>query len=528
VKTVLIADKLPDSCVQTLRDGGLAVSYRPGLSPEELREAAREASGIICRSGAKITAAVLEGADSLEAICRAGVGVDNIDVEAATRKGVVVMNTPSGNTVSTAEHAFALLLGLARNIGPAYVSMREGRWDKKKFLGSQLSGSVLGVIGLGRIGQAMARRAMAFGMTVVGFDPYISRETADKLGVELVDDLAGLLPCCDYFTLHVPENDLTRGLIGAEQVALMKDGARIINCARGSVVDQAAALAAVESGKLAGVAFDVYPKEPPDTYEFAQSDRVLATPHLGASTEEAQLAVAAEAAEQMVDALQRRHFRNALNMAAVPPEEMKLLQPYCDLATKLGLLVAQLTDGRPKAIAVTCKGELAEQSVDPVVNYGALGVLKRMLGSGVNFVSAAHIAEDRGIHVTSTATVGLEAGFTDIVEVTLVTDDGEVSVAGTLFGRQHPRIVRIGSMYVEVIPSGDLLVVYADDAPGVIGRIGTLLGSAGVNIARMGFGRESMGGNAILVLNLDSAADEATVSAIGQLDMVRQVWPVTL
>jgi len=528
MKTVLIADKLPDRCIDVLSEAGLEVANKPGLSNQELMQAVKNVHGVICRSGAKITEEVLKGTDSLEAICRAGVGVDNIDIAAASRKGVVVMNTPGANTLSTAEHAFGLMLALARNIGPAYISMRQGHWDKKKFLGSQLAGATLGIVGLGRIGQTVARRALAFQMNVLAYDPYISSETASKLGVELVDELTQLLPRCHYLTVHVPENDQTSGLIGEEQVALMRPDARIVNCARGSVVDQEAVLKAVEEGRLAGAAFDVYQQEPPGDFGFANDARILATPHLGASTEQAQLAVATQAAEQMVDALLRGHFRNALNVTAVPPEEMKALQPYCDLAAKLGRLVAQLNRGRPKAIEVACKGELAEQDIEPVINYGTMGVLAYMLGDVVNIVSAPHLAEERGIHITSSSTVGLASGFTDLVQVALDTDEGTMVAVGTVFGRKHPRIVSIGPFHVEVIPRGDILVVYGKDAPGLIGKVGAILGVAGINVARMGFGRQEKGGSAILALNLDSGPDEDTVDRIGRLDVVQRVLAVHL
>ena len=528
MKKVLIADRLPPNCTQILQEGGLEIVDRPGLKEDELKAAVKGISGIICRSGVKITEGVLDAADVLEAVCRAGVGVDNVDVHAASRKGVVVMNTPGGNTLSTAEHAFALLLALARNIGPAYMTMREGRWEKKKFIGSQLAGSTLGVVGLGRIGQAVAKRAGAFDMTVLVYDPYVSRETAEKLGVQLMDDLDALLARADYVTIHVPENEQTAGLLDAARIGRMKEGARLINCARGAVVDMDAAVGAVKAGKLAGAAFDVFVKEPPESFEFTQHDHVLATPHLGASTEAAQIAVAVDAAEQMVDALVRRHFRNAVNMAAVPPEEMKALQPYCDLARKLGKLVAQINRGHPEAIEIALKGELAQSDTGLVVSHGVMGVLQPMFGSHVNVVSAPHLAEERGVRITTSSTVGLEAGFTDLIVVKLVTDVGSVEAAGTVFGRKHPRIVRIGEFYVEVIPEGDLLIVRGNDVPGLIGKVGAILGVAGVNIARMGFGRTAQGGDAILALNLDSTVDAKTLDKIGELDVVQTAVPVKL
>ncbi len=528
MKKVLVADTLPEQCTQMLVEAGFEVIYRPGLPEEELKEAARDVNGIICRSGAKVTAKVLESADALEAICRAGVGVDNIDVAAASRKGVVVMNTPGGNTISTAEHAFALMLGLARNIGPAYASMREGRWEKKKLTGAQLYGSSLGVVGLGRIGREMARRATAFGMTVRAYDPFVTRETAEKMGVELRDKLEDVLADCDYLTVHVPETEQTEGLIGAGQIALMKDGSCIINCARGSVLDQDAAVAAVRSGKLRGAAFDVYVKEPPDDYEFARQDGVLATPHLGASTEQAQLAVATEAAEELIAALQRGHFRNAVNVSFVPPEEMRLLQPYCDLAAHLGRFVAQLQPGRPEALEISYLGELAHDDVELVQDYGAMGLMQSSLGANVNVVSAPYLAHERGIRVTSSATVGSEAGFTDLVELRLTTDTGTAQAAGTVFGREYPRIVSIDGFHVELIPEGHILVVFGKDMPGLIGKVGAMLGDAGVNIARMGFGRREAGGSALLGLNLDSPCDERTAERIQSLGVVQRVAAIEL
>jgi len=528
MKNVLVADTLPETCVALLKDADLTVDYRPGLALGELEKAVKGAHGIICRSGAKVTEDVIFAADDLEAICRAGVGVNNIDVGAASRKGVVVMNTPGANTVSTAEHAFALMLALARNICPANIAMRAGRWEKKRYVGCQLEGSTLAVIGLGRIGQTVARRAAAFGMEVIAFDPFVSRETAERLGVELFDDVDALVRRCDYLTVHVPENDQTSGLIDAERIAAMKPGARIINCARGSVVDQDAAVAAVNAGRLGGVAFDVYVEEPPPDYGFTQSDCVVATPHLGASTEQAQLAVARQAAEQMIDALLRRHYRNALNMPAVSPEEMKSLQPYCDLAEGLGALVARINRGRPQSVEVLCSGEFAEGDVEPVLNHGAVGVVRAMLGDEVNVVSAPLLAEERGIRITSSTTVGTEAGFTDLVEVRLTTDKGTVSVAGTVFGREHPRVVNVAGHPVELVPRGELLFVFGRDMPGLIGKVGGLLGMAGVNIARMAFGREQAGGRALLALNLDCACDRQTLDRVNDLDAVEEVVAVRL
>ncbi len=520
---VLLADKLPEQCVAMLEKAGFEVDNRPGLSEDELAQAVSDASGLICRSGAKVTAKVLENAAKLEAVCRAGVGVDNIDVESASRKGVVVMNTPSGNTLSTAEHAFALMLALARNIGPAYIAMRAGRWEKKKFVGTQLAGSTLGVIGLGRIGREVAKRAAAFGMMVLAYDPYVGREPGAKVTGELVESLSDMLKVCDFLTIHVPENDETAGMIGREQIALMKKTACIINCARGGVVDQDAAVAAVKKGKLGGAAFDVFVHEPPESFEFASNDRILATPHLGASTEEAQLAVALEAAEIIIDALSRRHFRNAVNIVALPPEEMKAVQPYCELAVRLGKLVAQLSTGRPQALEIACRGSVAQLNIDPIVSYGAMGMMQSSLGAGVNAVSAPLLARDRGIRVTGSSTIGGEDGFTDLVEVRLITAAGRTEAAGTLFGRSRPRLVRVDDFSVEIAPDGHVLMVFGSDVPGLIGKVGDTLGNAGVNIARMAFGRREAGGKALLALNLDTRCERATLDKLRGLNVVERV-----
>ncbi len=528
MKKVLIADDLPVHSVEMLRRAGLAVECRPGLAEEALAAAAAGVHGIICRSAAQISEAVLAAAPDLEAVCRAGVGVDNIDVAAASRRGVVVMNTPGANTISTAEHAFALMLGLARNIGPAYLSMRDARWDRGRFMGAQLAGSVLGIIGLGRVGQEVARRAAASGMKVHAFDPQVSREKAESLGVELVETLEGLLSGSDYVTVHVPESDVTRGLIGAEQVAVMRDGARIINCARGSVVDQDAVVAAVKSGKLAGAAFDVYETEPPDDYEFARDDRILATPHLGASTEQAQLAVATAAAEQLIDVLLHGRVRNAVNAQLASADEMVVLQPYCDLAEQLGKLVAQLSTGQPEALEVSCTGGVADLNIDPIVHYGAVGMLASSFGGRVNIVSAPHLADERGIRITSTRTSGATAGFTDVIEVGVRTDEGEVRAAGTLLGREHPRVIRMAGFDMELVPEGHILVVFNNDMPGAVGWVGAALGEAGINIARMGVARQDVGGNALLAFNLDTPCDQALMDRIASHELIQRVVSVKL
>ncbi len=517
---VLIADKLPDAARQALQDAGLQVVNRPGLDPEELMLAVEDVDGLIVRSGAQVTADVIDAAENLRAICRAGVGVDNIDILAASQKGIVVMNTPGANTISTAEHAFALILALSRNIGPAYIAMRGGRWDRKKFTGTELAGTTLGIIGLGRVGQAVAARAASFRMKIIAHDPFISHEVAGKMGVHLAESMEEVLSACDYLTVHVPGNEQTRALIGEEQIALMKPGARIINCARGDVVDQDAVVKAVRAGLLAGAAFDVYASEPPDNYDFAGDDRILATPHLGASTDAAQLAVGEQAVSQIIEALTNEQYPNALNTVAVSPEVMERLQPYCNLAMRLGKSAGCLNRGRPVSVQVTCQGEIAAHDTTPVVNYGVMGVLQSMLGDTVNIVSAPHLAQARGVQVTGSSSSASEGGFTDLVTLALVTDAGEIQVAGTVFERRHQRIVRIGQFRTEVIPEGHLLVVFGKDRPGMIGRVGAAVCEVGINIARMFFDRTEPGGDALLALNLDSPCDTDALETICSLDVV--------
>lgn len=525
---VLIADKLPQSTIQMVSEAGYEVDNSPGLSPEELKEALKDSAGVICRSGAKLTEDVFSTADDLKVVCRAGVGVDNIDIEAASRKGVVVMNTPGANTISTAEHTFALMLGLSRNVGPAYISMREGKWDRKKFKGAQLAGKTLGIIGLGRVGRAVAQRARAFDMKLIGVDPYISRDKASKLGITLHETLSDMLGECDYLTVHVPVNDETTGMIGTQEIEQMKPSARIINCARGAIVDRDAAVEAVRSGELAGAAFDVYVEEPPSDHDFTHDDRILATPHLGASTEAAQQAVGAQAAEQLIAALQDEHFRNALNITSVPPEQMDVLRPFCELSLKMGKLVGALNTGRLESLTVECKGDISECDITPVVNHGIMGVLETVLGENVNIVSAPHIAEERGMEINGHSSSATEGGFTDLISLSLCTENREISVSGTVLGESHSRIVKVAGFDTEIEPEGHLLLLYTQDRPGVVGEVGATLGQADINIAQMTFGRQKEGGSSLLALKLDNPCEDKIMQHLEKLDVVESAVSISL
>ncbi|MFW6163968.1 MAG: phosphoglycerate dehydrogenase [Planctomycetota bacterium] len=523
---VLISDKVASEAVEKLAaTEGIEVENAPGLEPDRLKARLAEADGIIVRSGTKLTAGVLEAAARLKIIVRAGVGVDNLDIPAASRRGVIVCNTPGGNTLSTAEHTCALLLALSRNVYPACRSLKEGQWDRKKFMGTQLAGKTIGVVGLGRIGLEVARRAAAFQMTVLGYDPYVTAERAKQHRVTLVDDLHALYAQADYVTVHVPVTDETRGMLGAEQLAAMKDGVKIINCARGEIIDEAALAEALRSGKVAGAALDVYPAEPPTNRELIDMDQVLCTPHLGASTEEAQLNVALEAADIMADALLHNRIRNALNVPAIAPAEAEALQPYADLARCLGLFQTQTLRRVPSRVRVTYGGDAAALNTRIVTAHLLAGLLAPVLEEDTNYINAPYLAEERGIHITE-ATTDHVADFTTLVSMALTVDGEEHEVAGTLVGKGEPRIVLIDGYRVEAMTRGTMVILFAEDKPGLIGSVGGLLGERGINIAAMTFGRKEAGGAAITVLNLDGPVDDAARDAVRQIPHVHQVHVV--
>jgi len=517
---ILVCDKVAEAGVGILRaEPDFELVESAGHSADELKEMIRDCDGIIIRSASKLTADVLERAGRLRVIVRAGAGVDNIDVGAASKRGIIVMNTPGGNTTSTAEHTFALMLGMSRNVHPAAASLEEGRWDRKLFTGTQLAGKTLGVIGLGRVGKEVVRRALAFQMQVIGYDPYLAGATGGELGIEVTEDLDDVLRRADYVTVHTPLNDETRGLVNAEKFAIMKEGVRIVNCARGGIVDEDDLLTALESGIVASAALDVYTSEPPANRALVEHPRVLATPHLAASTEEAQLQVALDAARQMIDALKGAEVRFAVNMPAFAVKAARGLAPLADLAHRLGELVVQLTDGRIRRIEVAYAGEAAKQDTRTVTTELLVAVLRQLVDVNVNFVNASLLAEEAGITVDETRSSASE-NFVTLVTVTAHTDSASTSASGTLFGRAEPRLVSVGGFEVEVSPRGEIVLVYNTDRPGLIGEIGKILGDAQINIARMTFGRKEEGGEAITVLNVDAPVPEDV------LDKVRGVRSV--
>jgi D-3-phosphoglycerate dehydrogenase len=527
--SIIVLDTLsPDGIarLEEARRAGITYEVRTGLSGDALREALADHDGAICRSGVKITAAALTGNHRLRAIVRAGVGTDNIDKEAATRLGIVVMNTPAGNTLSTAEHAFALLLGLSRNVAAADASLRSHAWERQRFTGVQLAGKSLGIVGLGRIGQAVARRARAFDMRVLGFDPFLSPERAAELGVEPVESVRRLLSQVDYLTVHTPLTDETRHLIGMEELELLKPGIRLVNCARGGIFEERALVEGLKRGVIAGVALDVFEKEPCTESPLFGMPGVLVTPHLGASTEEAQSQVAVEGVGLLVDYLTMGTIRHAVNSAAVDPVELEGVRGFLDLAWRLGQLMAQLDDAAPRSCSIAYRGEIATRNTRLVTAAFAAGLLEHAI-EDVNIINAEVLLRERGIELVEQSRTD-PGSFSSIVAVEFVTADGVRRAAGTLFGHAMPRLVQLEGHRLEAYLDGTLLVFTHQDVPGIIGRVGTAFGELGVNIAQMTVGRATPGGDAIGVLSLDQCPSAEAVAAVQACPGIRSARVVRL
>jgi D-3-phosphoglycerate dehydrogenase len=509
---IFVADDVSESGLEPLRAAGFAVEKRTGLSPDELREAVRDCEGLVVRSETKVTAELMDSALRLRAVGRAGVGVDNIDVPAATSRGVVVMNAPDGNTITTAEHTIAMLIALARRVPQANASLKSGRWERKRFIGVELRGKTLGIIGLGRIGRVVASRARGFGMNIIAFDPFIAPEQARDLELETVA-LDEVFARADFLTVHTPLTSETRGIIGAAAFSRMKRGVRIINCARGGLIDERALLAAIREGMVAGAALDVFEQEPPAAdHPLLALDEVIATPHLGASTAEAQEGVALTVAEQMRDYLLTGALRGAVNVPALDAQELNVLQPFIVLAESLGRFQAQLLDEAVREVRIEYAGEVAEMDAAPVTRAFLAGLL-RNVSARVNVVNAFLIAEERGISVM--ASYKRSGGLSDgapAIHTRVLTTGGEQTVAGTLFGAgREGRVTEINGFRIEAIPHGYMLITRNLDVPGVIGHIGTVLGQHGVNISRFHLGRRERGGEAMAVIETDAPLNERTL-----------------
>ena len=511
---VLIADKLEASGIDLLKNLGIEVETRLNLKGAELAAALREFDAAIVRSQPKVTAEALESPGKLRAIARAGAGVDNIDVPAATRKGIVVMNTPGGNSVSAAEHTVALMFSLARRVPAADATVKAGGWDRNKFVGTQLAGKTLGVVGLGRIGREVARRARGLDMTVIALDPFVTAAKAAELGLESAANLDELLPKVDFLTVHVPFSAETKSLIGARELGLMKKTACVLNVARGGIIDEQALADALTAGRIAGAGIDVFTAEPtaPDN-PLLKAPNVVLTPHLGASTFEAQENVAVEAAQLIADFLLKGQVANAVNMAAVDPKELAEVRPFVDLAHRLGLLHAQMAHGAIRKATLAYRGELASKKTRLLTAAFTAGLLEYRLSEGVNLVNAEVLARDRGIELAESSNPK-KGDFAAVLHAEVETEQGKAEAAGTLFGDQYVRLVQLGPFRLEGYLDGVLLVFTHRDVPGMIGFIGTIFGKHGVNIAQMTVGRQAPGGEAVGILNLDSPPSDAALAEV--------------
>ncbi len=526
---ILVSDKLSEEGLKILRDiKEFSVDVKTGLKPEELKQVIKIYDALIVRSGTKVTAQIIQAAERLKVIGRAGVGLDNVDLDSATEKGIMVMNAPAGNTISTCEHTMSMILALARNIPQANASVKRGEWKRSQFIGIELYKKTLGIIGLGRIGVEVARRAIPYGMKVIAFDPYLSGEVGKSLGVEIVE-LPVLLRNSDFIDIHTPLSENTRHMISDKEFAVMKDGVRIINCARGGIIDEQALVKAIKQGKVAGASLDVFEKEPfPSDYEILKLDNVITTPHLGASTEEAQVNVAIEIAECVRDYLLARGIRNAANYPQIEPEAYKILAPYINLAQALGNFSSQLCEGRPKAVSIQYSGGINQQDVTCLTMALIKGFLTSALEDSVNFVNARSLAEMRGIKIKEIRLSSSEEEFVNLISVKINTDKEEKEVWATLSSNRQPRIVKIDDFYVELSPQGYLIAIRNWDKPGIIGNLGTLLGEYKINIAGMTFGRRKPGGEAISVLNIDSSIPSELLNKIKNIENVLAVKLIKL
>jgi D-3-phosphoglycerate dehydrogenase len=513
---VLVSDLIAEQGLDLLRtETGLDIDVRPDVSEDDLKACIAEYDGLIVRSRTKVTAEVLQRASRLKVVGRAGIGVDNIDVPTATKAGVIVMNTPEGNTNTAAEHTLAMLLALARNVAPADAAMKRGEWQRERFVGVEVAGKVLGIVGLGRVGALVAKKAQGLGMITLAYDPFVSQERGLTLGVEILE-LPELLTRADFLSVHTPKTKGTTHLIGREECARMKRGVRLINCARGGIIDEAALYDAVLSGQVAGAALDVFEHEPPLGLPLVTHPAVLCTPHLGASTEEAQERVAVDIALQIIDYLKHGSIRNAVNVYPLDAEMLRRVEPYMNLAELLGSFIVQMVEGGLNEVAVRYSGDAASLEFKPITAALLTGLLKKSLPERVNVVNAPHLARERGIRVSETISSEVE-DYSSLITVELTTDRSKRQVVGTLFGRKEPRIVRLDDYRLEAVPSGYMLVFSNHDTPGVIGKIGSMLGSNDINIAGMQLGRVAPHGMAVAVVNVDSTIPPAILNEIRRL-----------
>ncbi|MHC5158345.1 MAG: phosphoglycerate dehydrogenase, partial [Planctomycetota bacterium] len=496
---------------------------KTGISEDELSNIIGDYDGLIIRSGTRVTAKVLEKPGKLKGIARAGVGVDNIDVPAATQKGILVMNTPGGNTLSAAEHTMALMLSLSRNVVPACNSLKEGAWDRKLYTGNQLNNKVLGVIGLGRIGMSVVKMALGFNMRVIGYDPFAAPKEADQMGVEVTEDVTRVYRESDFISLHIPRNEQTTNMIAAKELKTMKPTCRIVNCARGGIINENDLYEALNAGVIAGAALDVFSKEPPEDMGFQSCPSCLVTPHLGASTEEAQIEVAVEAAQILCDAIQGGPISNALNAPATSGAVPPIVCHYGELANRIGTVMSTLAPGHIKNVKIEFRGSIAEKPIDSVATAFTIGLLQPHFDTIVNMVNAPILAKQRSISIDQTKNPeikDLESSFAATVETDKVTR----TIRGTVFGGSLLRIIDIDGFNIEVTPEDTMVIIFNDDRPGVIGSVGKVFGDHGINMNTMGVGHEFEGGKAILAVSLDKTPDEKAAAELAALDFVNEMY----
>lgn len=524
---VLVSDKLADVGVKMFQQApGIHVDVKVGLPPEELKAIIKDYDGLVIRSATKVTKELLSEASRLKVIGRAGIGLDNVDIPTATKLGIVVMNTPGGNVVTTAEHTIAMMLSLSRNIPQATASLKAGRWDKKKLQGREIFNKTLGLLGYGRIGSIVASRARGLKMQVIAYDPFVNKDLVEQAGFELVS-LEELYGRSDYITIHLPKSEETVDFLNEEAFDKMKPGVMIINCARGGIVNEKDLCDALSSGKVGGAALDVFEIEPPAGSPLFEFDNVICSPHLGASTAEAQTNVAVAVAEQIISYLQTGTIMNAVNVPSVSGELLGKLQPYLTLAERMGCLQAQLAKGAIKTVTIKYLGDFLGLDMMPVTTAALKGLLTPFLKDDVNFVNASVIAKERGIKVTESRSVEAE-DFTNLITIHVTASQDSSTVSGTIFGKQEPRIVRINRFRLEAVPEGHLLLIYNDDRPGAIGSIGTVLGQHNINIARMHVGRETKGDRNMIFLDTDAPAPPETLEELRALPTVKSVTRLEL
>ncbi len=524
---ILVTDNLSEEGVEILKKyPQLSVDVKNKISPEELKNIIGDYDAVIVRSATKLTKDILENAKRLKVAGRAGIGVDNIDVESATKHGIVVMNTPGGNSITTAEHTIAMMFAVARKIPQATASVKEGKWEKSKFEGMELCNKTIGIIGLGNIGGIVADRCIGLKMKVIGYDPFIKPEKAKEIGVELVS-LDEIYKRADIITVHVPLTKDTRGLINKETISKMKNGVIILNCARGGIVNEQDLIEAIKTGKVAGAGLDVFEKEPPQKSPLFDMDNVVLTPHLGASTREAQVNVAIAIAEQIVDYLINGIIKNAVNFPAIPSETLNLLKPYIDLSEKLGNFLSQIAEKQIESVEIEYSGEIASYNTAPLTIATLKGLLTRMLGENVNYINAPLLAKERGLKVVESRSSHAE-DYHSLITLKMASGGEQYIVGGTIFGKKDEKFVKFGSYDIEVVPEGNILMVYNNDKPGVLGAIGTYLGKNNINIAGLQLGRDKPGGRAVAFIMVDQQVSDEILYGLTKLENIISAKTISL